>query len=317
MPKKLSTIVGIGEVLWDIFADQKRLGGAPANFTFHCRQLGGNACLASQTGNDPLGHELHQILNSKGINRDFIPTHPSLPTGTVHVHVSESGSPEYTIEPNVAWDFLPWSSQLQTLAGHTDAVCFGSLAQRNACSRETIRNFLSHTPSHCLKIFDINLRLPFPSMDIILASLEMATLFKLNDEELAYLAPKLNLHGNQTELLTQLKQTFNLDGVALTRGAHGSILLYHDALSVCPGIPASITDTVGAGDAFTAALCIGILKCLPVDTINELACRVGSYICTQSGAMARLPDDLIAGFHPEPQRLNTHTNPNVSTMTPK
>jgi len=284
-------IVGIGELLWDVFPEGKRLGGAPVNFSYHCHQLGATGYPVSAIGNDELGAEIRDVLVSKILPDAFVTLDETHPTGTVQVTL-ENGKPSYEICEGVAWDHIPISGKLEALAQKTDVVCFGSLAQRNQASRSAIHTFLGAMRSDALKIFDVNLRQAFYSKEVIQASLKHSNILKLSDEELPVLAEMFGVDGSVVEQLNTLRAKFDLKLVAYTRGPDGSLLVAATETDDHPGCPCNAIDSVGAGDSFTAALCMGLLNKTPLSEINEHANRVGSYVCQQSGATPVLPEEL-------------------------
>ncbi len=287
------TVVGLGEVLWDVFPSGRQLGGAPANFAYHAQALGSNSTIVSCLGTDDLAREARQKLEEAGLDTSFIASDSEHPTGRVSVELDTHGVPSYTIHENVAWDFIPYSDPLATLADTCAAVCFGSLCQRSATSRRTIHRFLSNTRSQCIRIFDINLRQQYFNADTIRQSLELATVLKLNDEELSVLAELLDLKGDETSLLLKILETFHLKLIALTRGAAGSRLITTSEHSDHPGYRVKIKDTVGAGDSFTAALAVGLLRDGELEKIHDYANRLASYVCGYRGAMPELTSELM------------------------
>ena len=290
------TVVGIGELLWDLLPDGKQLGGAPANFAYHAQCLGANAVVASCVGDDDLGREILRQLDDNGLDVAHVATDARYPTGTVSVELDAEGVPDFTIHQNVAWDFIPASPELLDLASRADAVCFGSLAQRSPASRETIRRFLDATRAGCLRIFDINLRQAFFDEETIRRSLAASDVLKLNDDELPVVCGMLSIDGDEREMLARLLDEFSLRLVALTRGEKGSVLQTPDARSEHPGFaPDQIADTVGAGDAFGAAVALGLLRGDDLDTISRNANRLASHVCSQPGAMPPVPESLGLG----------------------
>jgi fructokinase len=280
------SLVGLGEILWDMFPGGKQLGGAPANFAYHASALGTVGVPVSCIGNDENGREIITTLKEHDVRTDGIASDSRYPTGTVTVNVDSNGKPGYTIHEQVAWDHIPWNDYMQGLAGHAAAVCFGSLAQRTPDSRRTIRKFLEHTQGNCLRIFDINLRQSYYSPEIIRDSLTCADVLKLNDEELPVLSTMFSLEGSVPDQLEQLIDQFSLCATALTRGAHGCLLVTTAGSAEHPGIALrSIMDTVGAGDAFTAALAVGLLSKQDPECICEHANKLAGYVCTCKGAM--------------------------------
>jgi fructokinase len=286
-------VIGIGEVLWDFLPAGKQLGGAPANFAYHAHALGAEALVVSRVGNDPLGCELLSRLQSVGLRTDGITTDPSAPTGTVSVTLDGQGKPTFTIHENVAWDLIEAVKQFLEQASRADAVCFGTLAQRNAVARAAIRAIVQATPPAALRIFDINLRQHFWSREIILESLELADVMKLNDEELPIVAGLFGLSGDESSQMRQIAARFQLKAVALTKGAKGSSLVVGNELVSRPGTKLTVVDTVGAGDSYTAALALGLLAGYGPGSILEKAHRLADYVCTQSGAMPPLPPPLF------------------------
>jgi len=291
--KNKFVIAGIGELLWDLLPAGKQLGGAPVNFACHCGQLGGEAYPISCIGSDQLGNEIKAALGALGVDYSYVQENTSYPTGTVQVTLDHNGKPSYEICEGVAWDNIELSDALRELAQRTDAVCFGSLAQRNEASRTAICGFLKQMPADALKIFDVNLRQKFFSKEIIEESLQLANILKLSDEELPVLAEMYKLTGDTEEQLVELRQLFDLRLVAYTRGAQGSLLIEAATADDHPGCPGAATDSIGAGDSFTAVLCIGLLNNKPLSDINQHANRVGTFVCSQAGATPIFPAELI------------------------
>jgi fructokinase len=285
-------VVGIGEMLWDVFPEGKKLGGAPLNFSHHCGQLGASAHPVSAVGADADGAEIRQILASKNLPDAQVQTDTAHPTGRVNVTL-QNGKPTYEILAEVAWDYIRFDQNLWDLASRADAVCFGSLAQRSPVSCTTIQAFLEAMRPEALRIFDVNLRQNFYSKEILETSLRHANIFKLSDEELPTLARFFDLTGQVLNQLQALRGMFDLRLVAYTRGGEGSLLVTANETSDHPGIPTEVVDTVGAGDSFTATLCMGLLQNLPLAEINRRACQVASFVCSQSGATPQLPSNLI------------------------
>jgi len=288
------TLVGLGEILWDLLPEGKQLGGAPANFAYHAQALGGKGVVVSCIGDDELGREITGILTNLGLEQRYIAFDKDHPTGTVTVELDDKGVPNFTIHTNVAWDFIPSSPDLLELASRADAVCFGSLCQRNEVSRKTVREFLQATAPDCLRVFDINIRQHYYSKDIVQSMLEISNILKLNDDELPIVAKLLGMEGSETDILSKLVEQYDLKLVVLTKGDKGSRLYSRDGDSEHPGItPERIADTVGAGDAFTAAVAFGVLLGKELDEINEHANKVASFVCSQSGATPVLPESLV------------------------
>lgn len=288
------TIAGLGEVLWDIDGNHRSLGGAPANFSCLCRGLGANALIMSCVGNDPLGMECQEILTANGLDLSCLSVSEQYPTGTVNITLDSAGHPSYAIKEDVAWDHIPFTPEMEQIAPSLDAVCFGTLSQRNADSRNTITRILDSTRADCLRLFDINLRLDYYSPEIIKNSLAHATALKVNDEELPLLSEMFQLQGDEEDQLKALTDQFDLKLAILTCGSKGAWMVTTDSSNFTPSTKlSSIASTVGAGDAFTATAVMGFLRQHDLATINQHANAVASYICTQPSAVAALPSHLI------------------------
>lgn len=291
--KNKYTVVGLGELLWDVFPDEKKMGGAPSNFTYHVNELGEYGVIVSSVGNDELGNDIKSEIGELKLNSRYIYTDNNHTTGTVTVKLDKKGKGEYTIHENVAWDFIPWNSNLQRLAKRADAVCFGSLCHRNEVSRNTINRFLKSVKSDCFRIFDINLRESYFNYEIIHGSLKLSNVLKLNNEELLILSNLLSINGTEKEIIKEITENYNLELIALSRGEEGSLLYSKGEYIVHKGFKVKVVDTVGAGDAFAAVLAVGLLRGKSLDFINEYANKVASYVCSRSGATPKLPHYLI------------------------
>ena len=290
------TIIGLGEILWDLLPGGKQLGGAPANLACHAAALGEQGIIASRVGNDPLGHEICTRLAAMGLTTRYIQRDPTQPTGTVPVQINAAGQPEFNITPDVAWDKIAWTPEWDALAAKADAVCFGSLAQRSPISHETIHRFLRATRPEAIRLFDVNLRQDHYSSSVLDISLRRATIVKLNDTELPRVIQLLGLGMDDSEdiesIARRLLCVYELDLVCVTRGAHGSLLVSNDETVTHPGYPAQITDTVGSGDAFAAAVIHHRLRGTPLAAISQAANRLGAYVASQAGATPALPPAL-------------------------
>ncbi|MHC4122884.1 MAG: carbohydrate kinase family protein [Planctomycetota bacterium] len=286
------SLVGLGEVLWDMLPSGKKLGGAPANFAYHCQQLRAKGIVVSCIGEDELGQEILQQLKGVGLDTRFIAIDKGHPTGTVSVELDSDGKPSYIIHEDVAWDFLAMSNEIMELAETIDGVCFGSLGQRSETSRNTIRKFVEATKKNCVRVFDVNLRQSYYNREIIDGMLEMSTVFKLNDEELNVIADLLSIKAQEEAILEELTTRYDLDMIALTKGDNGSRLYSKGKSSVHKGFETEVADTVGAGDAFAAVVALGMLAKNSLEQINERANKVASFVCSQSGAMPKLPKDI-------------------------
>jgi len=296
MPDHPFTIVGLGEILWDLLPSGKQLGGAPANFAYHAQALGASASPVTIVGNDELGREILDRLSALGEPADCVQMDDSAPTGTVTVEMLGDGDHRFTIHEGVAWDNLEADSANLALAQSANAVCFGTLAQRSPVSRHAIQTIVAATRSDALRIFDINLRQHYYSMEVIEQSLHAANVLKLNHEELPIVAEMLGLDGAPIERLAQISKRYGIVLAALTRGGAGSLLLAGDRISDHAGVPVKIVDSIGAGDAFTAAMTLGWLAGWDLEEINHRANEVASYVCTQPGATPALPPGITAPF---------------------
>lgn len=279
--KKL--IVGLGEILWDVFPSGKVLGGAPANFAYHINQTGHEGYVISSIGKDDLGREIMGQLSK--YNLPHIIQHSDYPTGTVQVTLDREGIPSYRITDNVAWDFIEFSPLVEELAKKTSAVCYGTLAQRNDVTRNTFFNFFRSMPTNSLKIYDVNLRLNYYSKEIIEQSLIVADILKINEDELNVLCDLFNVAGDETNRCKTLIVLFSLDIVILTKGSEGSNIITEMNSSFLTTPKVKVEDTVGAGDAFTAAFVASYLNGESIETAHRRAVNVAAYVCTKKGAM--------------------------------
>ncbi len=311
--KEPHLILGLGELLWDVLAEGPRLGGvptdgslpvgllggAPANFAVMAGRLGNHAVLLSRIGRDNLGREAIEQLDPLPVDASFVETDPVHATGRVTVSFA-GGQPQYTIHEPAAWDFLELSDEWVRLAERADAICFGSLAQRCLESRQTIQTLAAQSSAKCIRVFDVNLRPPYFSSEVIQESLELATVMKMNDAEVAQVLGLLGLPGGEDDAHTDsslrigaerlLWEFPTLQMVAVTRGGHGSLLVTRTEWHQHPGYPVKVADTIGAGDAFTAALTHAMLRGAGLAALNEAGNRWGSWVASQAGAMPALPD---------------------------
>jgi fructokinase len=286
----VKTIVGLGEILWDLLPSGRQLGGAPANFAYCSHLLGNRAVVASRVGDDELGREVRSRLESAGLGFEFLQLDRSHSTGTVKVEINSQGQPSFEITEPVAWDFLEFSGSWENLAQSADAVCFGSLAQRSQVSRATILKFVDSTRQRALRIFDVNLRQAFYSDEIIASSLQRANVVKLNHEELPVLAASLHFNASdEFSFCREMLQKFNLQLVCITRGGNGSLLVNKTGSHEHQGFRVAVQDTVGAGDAFTAGLTHELLRGSSLEQMNDIANRIGAWVASQSGAMPKCP----------------------------
>jgi fructokinase len=277
-------VVGLGELLWDLFPSGKKLGGAPANFAYIASLLGDDGLPASSLGNDALGAEALRRLGELKLSTEFMQQDSSHPTGTVKVEVDAEGQPRFEIFEHVAWDFLEWSAQWQDLAQRTDAVCFSTLAQRAERSHATMRSFLQATRSNAVRVCDVNLRQHFFTAQIVEESMRLANVVKLNHEELPRVMRLFELeHYSEEESARRLLFKYDLQLICITRGSGGSLLFSRQESTEHPGFEITVADTVGAGDAFTAALVHGYLRGNSLPRINDRANRMGAWVASQTG----------------------------------
>ena len=291
-------IIGIGEVLWDLLLTGIQLGGAPANFGYHAHALGANANVITRVGSDDYGREIIRRFQEMGLPESTVQVDRAAPTGTAKVELSGNGLAHFTVQENVAWDFIAADSDALAAARAADAICFGSLAQRSEPSRRAIQQVIAAAPACALLVFDINLRQRFYTRALIEKSLHLANVLKLNDDELPTVAGMFSLTGSTEDQIDRLAQTFNLHLVALTRGPKGSLLYQTEKgrWSDCPSRPVKVVDTVGAGDSFTAAMVLGLLHKMDLDEINGIANEVARYVCSQAGATPAMPVEFARRF---------------------
>ena len=302
-------VLGLGELLWDMLPEGPRLCGAPANFSVMAARLGNHAVLLSRIGRDDLGRRALDALEPLPVDTSFVETDPAHETGRVTVSF-QADQPQYTIHQPAAWDFMELTDEWLRLAERADALCFGSLAQRSLESQQTIQTMAAQTSSKCIRIFDVNLRTPFYSGEVIQESLELATVLKMNDEEVALVLRLLGLaegEGRETDVLGQsaerlLSEFPALNMVAITCGGEGSLLVTRNEWDRHPGFPVEVADTVGAGDAFTAALTHYLLRGASLAMLNEAGNRWGSWVASQSGAMPELSEARQAEIAAEIER---------------
>ncbi len=319
-PRDLA-VVGLGELLWDELPGGRRLGGAPANFAVMAARLGVHGIIASRLGEDEPGRAARELLASLPVDARFLQTDSERATGTVSVAI-EAGQPHYTIHAPVAWDALALTPDWLALAARADAVCWGTLAQRSAISEQAIHGFLAATREDCLRIFDVNLRVPFFTAEAVERSLKRATLLKLNDDEMPHLLSLAGLaaatestraddreraEGLVLDARRVMAAHAGLQTVAITLGAHGSLLVTRNETLRHEGVAARVIDTVGAGDSFTAALAVYRLLGASLAVQSEAANRWGAWVAGQSGAMPELPEQTRAAMEAEIRNATART----------
>lgn len=289
----IPVIAGIGEILFDVFNDSEELGGAPINFAYHVNRLGAQGYAISTIGDDPRGKKALAELKLRQLSTECITVSNEYQTGYVQAYLDEAGVATYEFPDDIAWDHLTLNSRAKELASQVDAVCFGSLVQRSEGSRKTLMDFLAMVPEKAVKVFDLNLRQNFYSLEVVLQSLNHSDILKLNDDELPVLMKMLEVQGDEQSALQQIVEKHDLRLAALTRGGNGSLLVSSNTVADHPGVKTEkIADTIGAGDAFTAATVIGLLKGYDLETVNEKANRVAAWVCSEKGAMPMMPESF-------------------------
>ena len=289
-------IVGIGEVLWDLLPAGRQMGGAPANVICHAAMMGADTTLVSRVGSDELGREIAGNLRSIGVRTDCLQSDAERPTGTVGVELDVQGQPRFTIHEDVAWDRIADHPSSRAAIAAAQAICFGTLARRSEPSRSCIRSLLHSASPASLRLLDVNLRPPFNSFAVIAEALADANALKINDDELPRLAELFHLAGDVRSQIRQIAEEKGLRLVALTRGAHGSLLYLGGQWSDHPGVPVKVVDAVGAGDSFTATLILGTLAGWDLDRVNQQANQVAAYVCSHPGATPSLPPRFREAF---------------------
>lgn len=288
-------IVGIGEALWDCLPEGRKIGGAPANFAYHMNRFGYDSIVVSAVGNDDLGKEIKEVFSEKGL--EYLLETTAYPTGTVQVELDENGIPAYDIKENVAWDNIPFSHQLEAIAGKCDVVCFGSLAQRNPVSRNTLRRFLQAMPEkeNTYRVFDINHRQHYYDKEIISESLHACNVFKINDDELAVLKQLFNYEDmTDDQACMRMIRDWDLKILILTCGTDGSKVFTLEEVSYKDTPAVQVADTIGAGDSFTAAFIASILRGSTIKDAHKTAVSVSAYVCTCYGAMPEMPQEYTS-----------------------
>jgi len=294
--KDRPVIIGVGEVLWDLLPAGAEMGGAPTNFAYHAHALGAQAGVVTRVGADPLGKEIVERFNRFGFVPETVQLDDEAPTSTVSVSLNGDGIPHYIIHENVAWDQLAVTPAALASVRQADAVCFGTLAQRNGIARAAIQRLVAAAPATTWRVFDINLRQNFYSQEIIEQSLRLANVLKLNESELLVLAEMFDLGKTPQQQIKALAQGFGMRLVALTRGAQGSLLYRDEKWSEQESLAVQVVDTVGAGDAFTAALVMGLLLEMNLDDLHATAAELAAYVCSQAGATPPPPTQIRDRF---------------------
>lgn len=292
MPALQSKVVAIGEILWDLLPDGPRIGGAPANFAMTAHELGADAHLVSRVAADQRGQEIRTWLESRNFPAETVQVDWHAPTGTVGVTIGSDGQPQYDIHTAVAWDYLAVDEPGVSAVYDADAVCFGTLGQRSERSRNSIRRLLASSPMDAFRLLDVNLRPPFDNRDILRESLGFANALKVNEAELPIVAELFGRQGTPAMLIGRLVERLGLRLLIHTRGSEGSIIYFDNQWSELPADPVQVVDSVGAGDAFAAAVLVGLLRKRPLEAVHRHATAVAGYVCTRPGAAPPIPREL-------------------------
>lgn len=279
--KKKPIIIGFGELLWDVLPSGKKAGGAPVNFAYHAARSGAESYAISAIGNDDAGDELLGELRKHRIGHCI--EQSDYPTGTVLVELT-NGIPEYTICENVAWDHIPLTKEMIELARNCQAICYGTLGQRDENSRSTLRDLIAQTSQDAYKIFDINIRQHYYSRQVIEETLLVSNVLKINDEELRLLRPMLSLSENESTAVNQIMKRYQIDLIIITAGAEYSAIYSKEAVSILPTPTTEVVDTVGAGDSFTGSFMSSLLLGKSLSEAHQIAVRTAAFVCTQNGA---------------------------------
>ena len=290
----MTKIIAIGEIVWDCLPAGKQLGGAPLNFAFFAKELGAQAYAVCAVGNDELGDETLHVAYATGVNLDFVQRN-DLPTSRVLVTLDENGIPQYEIVEGVAWDAVECPDSALELVRDASVICWGSLAQRTEKSRQSVLSMLSAAPASCLKVFDINIRQHYYSLEVIKNSLEYADILKLNEDELPLVAEMLGMTGSEDAVISEIIERYSLKYVVYTHGADFSRVYGAEGLLSHQDTPkVKVADTVGAGDSFTAVLVTSLLQGRDIATAHALAVEVAAFVCTRHGAINSLPEEIIS-----------------------
>lgn len=290
MEHNTPVVVSLGEILWDMLPSGKRAGGAPVNFAYHATKHGADGYSISAVGEDPFGDELAQAVQQTGIKS--ILQRNAYPTGRAEVALID-GIPEWTIVKNVAWDHITLTEELIELVQQADAICFGSLACRSQESHDTIIALLQQARRDSLRYYDINIRGDHYSKELIDEQLRLATVFKVNDEELVLLRTLFGLTGSDEEVCTWFMNTYNLDYLILTAGAEYSTIWSKSGESSTIKTPkVQVADTIGAGDSFSGAFTMGILQGASLRDAHKDAVNTAAFVCTNDGAWPAYPEQI-------------------------
>jgi len=283
-------VVCFGEVLWDVLPTGKVAGGAPMNVAFHLNNFGVEARMASRIGDDEPGRELKAFLEKKGLDTRLIQADPAHPTSTVQVKLDAAGHASYTIVQPVAWDFIEPQEGARDAVKEAQAIVFGSLAARSEVTRDTLEELLALAG---LRVFDVNLRAPFYSRELLESLLQKSSLAKMNDEELDIIAAWYGQHGNERAKLESIRGRFGLEGIIVTKGGDGAIFLNSEGLFANGAYPVKIQDTIGSGDSFLAAFLAKYLKGAPPQECLQFACATGALVATRKGGTPEISEQEV------------------------
>lgn len=275
-------VITIGEILWDVFPEGKKAGGSSMNVALNLHKQGIESRFISAIGHDENGKELVNFLTGSHFGTDLIQINAALPTSTVVVQLDENHQATYTIKQPVAWDDIKITAENIKAVQQADALVYCSLTCREDKSKKTILELLDHAKT---KIFDINLRAPFYSKELIGELLTKADILKINEDEIVWVKESFGLTGNTDEqVLKQLSSQFNIETICLTLGDKGACVLKEGKLFKHAGYKVQVADTVGAGDAFLATFIACYLQGYPMETTLDNACKVGAFVASQPGA---------------------------------
>ena len=282
----MNNIAAFGEILFDIYANSRNLGGAPLNFIYHINKLTGSGRIISRVGKDHLGREAIDFLNSEGLLTENIQIDDEHETGTAVISLNEKGEPTFNIEENKAYDFININDDARvSISKSTECLYFGSLAQRNDVSRKSLHSFFNNYLNY---FFDVNIRQKYYTKEILLRSLNAANVVKLNFDELKLLEKLFFNEESDLHTASQnIIERFNIELLAITRGSGGSIMFRDGEVNKHKPEPWKVIDTVGAGDAFAAITCIGYVHNWSLEKINTLANEFAGQICLINGALPK------------------------------
>jgi fructokinase len=290
-------VICFGETLWDLFPAGKVAGGAPMNVAVHLRQLGIDATMISRVGKDKNGEEILEFLRKKGVPVNGIQTDPIHSTGEVKVMLNEKGYPTYEIVENVAWDYIQTGIETEALFEKGSVLVFGSLASRNAVSFNALRQLL---PMASLRVFDVNLRRPYYSKELVDFLLQRAEIVKMNDEELEEITGWFRPSEDERSNMQFMRKKYGLEILIITKGEHGACAIDDRGYLYQKGFSVNVRDTVGSGDSFLAAF---LSKYLTGESMQEclaFAGAIGAFVATREGGTPSIdPEEVQAIMNQE------------------